>query len=279
MKVCNTASCESCNSYGSQSFKVMEYSIGKMINIPNKDTDCLLYILSGKLSIIPNDAEEYILETNRILLLIRNQKYSIEILEDTKILVHTFVTSYQVCDRMTLKDVKHILDSIQYKFYSIEIKEPMKMILDTILYYLKDNINCCYWQRAKNLDFFVIYWNYYTLDEICNFFYPIINKDICFHTKVMANFTKAKTVTELAKLCGYSLPTFNKLFAEHFQNISPYQWMLQQNASLIKARLFDKTVPIKNIVAEFGFIDQSYFNKFCKRFFGGTALQVRKGIN
>ena len=198
-------------------------------------------------------------------------------MEDVKLLVLSFVLSYQICDKMGIREAKHILDSTQYKFHSLPINEPMKLMLESVLYYLKDNITCGYWQKAKQLELFVIFWNYYALKDICYFFYPVFNKDIGFHSKVMANCFKAKTVIELAELCGYSLTTFNKLFKEHFQYPSPYKWMLQQNAPLIKGRLLDKTIPIKTIVSEFGFVDQSHLNRYCKRHFNATALQIGNG--
>lgn len=276
MKICNTTACKTCDSNDSQSFKFMEFPCGR-INRPKKVADRLIFIISGRLSIRAEGQVEFFCGNDEVILLIRDKKYDVTVLEDAKLIVMSFVTSYQICDNMSIRDAKHILDSIKYKFHSLPIKEPMKLILESVSYYLNDNVNCGYWQKAKMLEFFVIYWNYYSLEDICRFFYPVINKDIGFHTKVMANCAKAKTVIELSKLCGYSLTTFNKLFKEHFQHSSPYKWMLQQNAPMIKMRLFDKTVPIKTIVTEFGFIDQSHLNRYCKRYFNATPLQIRNG--
>ncbi|CDN31946.1 Transcriptional regulator, AraC family [Mucinivorans hirudinis] len=274
MKVCNTTACQTCHSNDKQSFKLLVFPCGR-IAPPKKVADRLLFVLSGRLSVKADGQDEFFCDKDEIILLVRDKKYEVTVLEDTKLLVLTFATTYQICDKMGLRDAKHILDATRYKFHSLPIREPMKLILESVLYYLRDNITCGHWQKAKFLEFFVVYWNYYTLEEICHFFYPVINKDIGFHAKVMANCTKAKTVKELARLCGYSLTPFNKLFLEHFQHSSPYKWMLQQNAPLIKARLLDKTVPIKAIAAEFGFTDQTHLNRYCKRYFNTTALQIR----
>lgn len=279
MKTRNFSSCETCESYGSQSFKVYDLPCG-IVTRPdpeNTNTHCMVFVLSGRLSVKNSEIDEFVCEKGQILLLMRNKDYRIEVLEEARVVALCFVTSFQVCEKMKFKDAKAVLDSMQYKFCSLEIREPMRLALESILYYLNDCIGCGHWQRAKQTEFFVIFWNYYTLEEICQFFYPVINKEIGFHSKVIANSTKAKTVIELAALCGYKLQTFNKLFAKCFQHTSPYQWMLQQNAPLIKARLLDKTVSIKTVMSEFGFTDQSYFNTFCKRQFGATAAQIRNG--
>lgn len=276
MKVCNTTACETCHSHDSQSFKLLTFPCGRIAR-PKKVADRLIFIISGRLSVKDERQEEFLCGKDEVILLTRGRTYDVDVLEEAKLLVLSFVTTYQICDKMGLRDAKHILDSTQYQFHSLAIKKPMKMLLESILYYLEDNITCGYWQKAKLLEFFVIYWNYYTLEEICHFFYPVINKDIGFHSKVMANCAKAKTVKELAELCGYSLTPFNKLFNAHFQHSSPYKWMLQQNAPLIKARLWDKTVPIKTIATEFGFSDQPHLSRYCKRYFNATPLQIRRG--
>lgn len=274
MKVCKTMICNTCDSQDSQSFKLLKFSCGKIFR-PKSTADRLIFVLSGRLSVKVDGQQEFFCRKDEVILLIRDKKYEVTVLEDVKLLAFSFVTSYQICDKMGFKDAKPILDSIDYKVGTLPVKEPMKLMLDSVLYYLKDNIICGYWQKAKQLELFVIFWNYYTLEDICHFFYPLINKDMGFHTKVMANYPKAKTVIELAQLCGYSLTTFNKLFKKYFQSSSPYKWMLQQNAPQIKVRLLDKRVPIKTVAAEFGFTDQSHLNRYCKRYFNSTSLQIR----
>lgn len=274
MKICDITDCDTCKSQETQRFKLIEISCGKFVN-SEKITDRLIFLMRGRLSVKADGQDEFFCDKDQVILLVRDKKYDITVLEDAKLIILSFITSYQICDRAVFRDSKQILDSVKYKFHSLSIKEPMKPILESISYYLKDNITCGYWQKAKQLEFFVIFWNYYTLEDICHFFYPIINKDMGFHSKVMANYCKAKTVIELAELCGYSLTTFNKLFKEHFRHSAPYKWMLQQKAPLIRARLLDETIPIKTIATEFGFIDQSHLNRYCKRYFNATPLQIR----
>lgn len=276
MKICNTAACDTCESQETKRFKLLEISCGKFAQL-EKVVNRLVFVMRGRLSVKVEGQDEFFCDKDQVIFLIKDKKYDVAVLENSKLLVLSFVASYQICDKVGLGDLRQILDSINYKFHSLPIKEPMKLMLESVLYYLKDNVTCGYWQKAKQLEFFVIFWNYYTLEDICHFFYPIINKDIGFHSKVMANCSKAKTVIELAELCGYSLTTFNKLFKEHFQHSAPYKWMLQQNEPLIRARLLDKTIPIKTIATEFGFIDQSHLNRYCKRYFNATPFQIRNG--
>lgn len=274
MKMYNTHSCEACESNDSQSFKLLSFPCGT-IPYPKKKADRLIFVISGRLSVTPKSEEPYLCNKDEVFLLVRDKTYDVVVEEEAQLLVLSFVASYQICDRMGVRDAMQLLDSIDYKFHTLFVKKPLKTLINSVLCYLDDNISCGYWQKAKRLEMFVVYWNYYTMEEITRFFYPVINKDIGFHSKVMAHGMKARTVTELASLCGYSLTTFNKLFKENFEHTSPYKWMLQQNVPLVRARLLDRTIPIKNIATEFGFIDQSHLNRYCKRYLNATPFQIR----
>lgn len=272
-QTCQT--CQTCNAFVSQRFKLLEFSSEKVV-CPVKKEERLVFIMSGMVSLRTEEQEEFICEAGQMILLIREKRYEMNTKRNTRLLVLAFSEIHQICEHAGFENIKLLHHTIQYKFSALPIKKPMCIILKSVLLYLKDNISCDHWQKAKLLEFFVIFWNYYTIEEICHFFYPIIHKEIEFHSKVIINRAKAKTVIELAELCGYKLSTFNKIFPKHFQGASPYQWMQQQNAPLIKARLLDTTTPIKAVLAEFGFTDQSYFNTYCKRNFGATAYQIRK---
>ena len=116
------------------------------------------------------------------------------------------------------------------------------------MYYLEQGACCNHLYDAKAIEISVIYRLFYPAEELARFFYPVLYKDLAFDTLVRRNYEHAKTVQELANLCGYSLPNFKKLFTKHF-DVPPYRWMLQQKSAKIKNRLLDKTVPIKAIAA------------------------------
>ena len=166
------------------------------------------------------------------------------------------------------------MKSLKYQFNTLEMVTPMLDFVKSVLFYLDHKIYCDYLQESKAVEIFIIYRFFYTSKELAHFFYPVLYKDLSFDTLVRTSFNKAKTVQELASLCGYSLSKFKGVFVRHF-GIPPYQWMQQQKISKIKASLLDKTIPIKTIAYEYGFVDQSHLNAFCKKYLNATPLQIR----
>ena len=233
----------------------------------------ILFILEGEIK-IEDTKDTYVRGINQMILLGYNHEYRITALTKGTMLILSFTTHYHVCTNINTERVWRAMKSLTYKFNTLEMVPPMLDFAKNIMFYLDHKIYCDYLQESKAVEIFVIYRFFYTAGELAHFFYPVLYKDLSFDTLVRTNFNKAKTVQELANLCGYSLSRFKGIFVRHF-GISPYQWMQQQKISKIKASLLDKTIPIKSIAYEYGFVDQSHLNTFCKKYLNATPLQIR----
>lgn len=269
-------SCEGCASHCSKSdksFRYTRFSKGQEIHISQHDNH-LIFVLSGKLS-VQNKGSEYLCQQNQMVLLANTEVYRVAAVENGDMLMLNFMVNQQICDSMGIKDVKRILDVIEYQFITLDCNAQIQTYLTTMVKFLKDDIHCKHLHTPKMTELFIIFHFYYSIEDICRFFYPIIYKDIGFNSAVLANYDQAKNVQELADLCGYGLSNFKKVFATHF-GLTPYQWILQQKVSKVKARLMDKSVPLKTVAMELGFADQSHLNKYCKRYFNATPLQIRE---
>lgn len=98
-----------------------------------------------------------------------------------------------------------------------------------------------------------------------------------FYMRVTSAVPRANSVKQLAELAGYSLSNFKVQFKAFFDD-TPYNRMIKRKLHQLRMALTNETVPLKTIVDDFDFADQSHLNNFCKRHFGGTASQVKKGI-
>lgn len=233
----------------------------------------LLFVLEGDIQITETE-NTHMCGENRMALLACNKEHRIVALTRGTMLVLDLPTHYHVCDNITTEQILHVIRNVKYRFSTMEIRTPLLQLVQSIVFYLEQNIYCRYLYDAKSVEMSAVYAFFYHSDELANFFYPVLHKELVFSTLVNNNYEHARTVQELANLCKYSLSNFKKIFVKHF-GVSPYQWMLQQKASKIKSRLLDRTVPIKAIAAEFGFADQSHLNSYCKRYFNATPLQIR----
>lgn len=235
----------------------------------------LLFIISGEIEIVHAEGVE-VCKQDEMALLAYNREYRITALEQGKMLVLDFTTHYHVCDDIQAEDVWQVIRTVKYQFNTLEMKPAMVRFAESVMYYVEQEACCNHLFDAKAIELSVLFRLFYPEEDLVGFFYPVLYKDLALDTLVRKYHARAKTVQELADLCGYSLPNFKKLFTKHF-GMPPYQWMLEQKSATIRSRLLDRTVPIKAIAAEFGFTDQSHLNAFCKRYLNATPLRIRNG--
>lgn len=267
--------CKNCSSNGSnikRRFVKQQLKQNEELSL-SPEAGHLLFILEGEIEVLEMN-NIHLCRTNEMVLIGYNNKNCITAKTESTLLILCFTTNYNVCANINLERIQHTIQSISYKFNTLEINPPMLDFVKSVIFYLDQEIYCDYLHEAKAVEIFIIYRFFYAPEELATFFYPVLYKELAFASTVRTNYEKAKTVQELAELCGYSLSKFKILFVKHF-GISPYQWMQQQKLSKIKASLLDKTIPIKYIAHEFGFVDQSHLNAFCKKHLNVTPLQIR----
>ena len=267
--------CKGCGSNDSnvpRRFTKLQFAQWNKISFP-LESGHILFILEGDIK-IEDENDTHICGANQMILLGYNHKYHIIALTKGIMMILNFTTHYHVCVNINAERIWRTMKTLTYKFNTLKMETPMLDFVKSVMFYLDHEINCNYLHESKAVEIFIIYRFFYTSNELAHFFYPVIYKDLSFDTLVRTKYSQAKTVEELAVLCGYSLSKFKKVFARHF-GISPYQWMQQQKISKIKAGLLDKTIPIKSIAYESGFVDQSHLNAFCKKYLNATPLQIR----
>ncbi len=267
--------CEGCSlakSNNKRSFAISRTELGDEIHLSSDDGH-LLFILDGEIE-VDDGKTRYTCKTNEIVLLPIKTSYRVAALAKTKILVFKFSTHYQVCNDVNFEKLGDLVNKMEYRFNTLEINMYMSRFLESVMFYLEHRVCCDYLHEAKAIELFIVYKFFYSPEEIIRFFYPILRKDVVFSTLVYNNYEKARTVKDLAELCGYSLSNFKKIFTKKL-GVSPYQWMQKQKMYKIKSRLLDKSIPIKSIAMEFGFADPAHLNSYCKRYFNATPQQIR----
>ncbi|GAB4381221.1 MAG: hypothetical protein Kow00121_39200 [Elainellaceae cyanobacterium] len=84
-------------------------------------------------------------------------------------------------------------------------------------------------------------------------------------------------VTDIAVEIGLSQYHFSRLFKQSM-GISPHKYLNQQRIERAKALLKQKDVPISDIAAEVGFVDQSHFTRHFRQLTGITPQIYRQKI-
>lgn len=96
---------------------------------------------------------------------------------------------------------------------------------------------------------------------------PRVSKSKRFEDIVLSNFSMARNVNELAKLCKYDcLRTFTRHFKKCF-GTTPYQWMLDRKMEEIQSMVLNSDISITEISKMYGFKSASHLvSSYAKRF-------------
>lgn len=271
--------CDDCPTYNSidgMTFRFMHLSAGESIKIGDYMTH-VIYLCKGKISIDGTFVDNRIIPSPHFFPISSNDICVIEVLEEAEMVVQDVLYPLFVCEKGTFEHTYALeLKQIQgkYIFNSLEIREPMLSCVKSIALLIHDGVLCNHMIKLKMQEIFLNYKYYYSVAELAMLFYPAFTKPMEFYIKMQAAAPRAHTVKDLAELSGYSLSSLKVQFKPFF-GMTPYTWLLEKKLDMLKLSLADESKPLKLIVDELGFSDQSHLNNFCKRYLGGTALQVR----
>jgi AraC-like DNA-binding protein len=91
---------------------------------------------------------------------------------------------------------------------------------------------------------------------------------------ISQHYSKKLTNLRLAGVCGLSVRTFERLFRVIY-GVSPHRYVRELRVRLSCNDLVYTKNSIAKIAVEFGFADQSHFNKEFRRFFGEMPREYR----
>ena len=127
----------------------------------------------------------------------------------------------------------------------------------------------------KQQEITLILRGFYTKAELSCFFTGISGVGKKFESFIIENYRKVKTVKEFANLCCVSERSFNRKF-QHCFNQSPYQWMQERKAELVREKISDPEVTFREIAIEFDFSSPAHLTYYCKKHFGVTPTELRE---
>ncbi len=127
--------------------------------------------------------------------------------------------------------------------------------------------------KARELTYLLLRYN--DEPQLRKFFFPIQSYTENFQHFVMQNYAKVKNVEEFARLGGYTLSTFRRIFKNVFGQ-AVYEWILDKKREGIIHDLQYTTEKISLICKTYNFDSLSHFAHFCKSSFGDTPRNLRK---
>ncbi|MDR1344214.1 MAG: AraC family transcriptional regulator [Tannerellaceae bacterium] len=269
----------SCKNYVSDfhiGFSCHEVKEGEKLRPTNKYFNYFLFLIEGEVMMSCNEFRNHLCQKDEMIFIAQDSDVTAEAITDVKYISLSFDNQFTLCDQMALESL-HVSDKKPNVFNKIDIRQPMRAVLDSVLFYLGHKIQCKHLFAIKQKEVFLILRAFYMKEEIARFLAPMLNKNIDFKAFVLQHYQEVKTVEELANMCKISVRSFNRKFNDYFGD-SPYSWMLKQKSRHIKTRLADGKTTFGMIIKEYGFSSPAHFTTYCKKQFGESPSKLRKQL-
>ncbi|MDR2118246.1 MAG: AraC family transcriptional regulator [Tannerellaceae bacterium] len=269
----------SCKNYVSDyhiGFSYHEAKEGEKLRSTDKYYNYFIFLLEGETMISCNEFRNHLCKGGEMVLIAQDSDSVADAITDVKYILLSFDNQFTLCDQLALESL-HSNDRKPPIFNKIDIRSPMRAVLDSILFYLEHKIQCRHLFSIKQKEVFLIFRAFYTKEEMARFLAPMLNRNLDFKAFVLQHYHEVKTVEELAGLCKMSVRSFNRKFNEYFDD-SPYSWMLKQKSRHIKTRLADGKIKFGAIIKEYGFSSPAHFTTYCKKQFGESPSNLRKKL-
>ncbi len=271
----------SCGNYsngGNGFVEILEYAQGEVRDRLFNDSE-LGFIIKGKVQISVNEIKDFPVGEEKIIISPMGTRFRVEATEATTVLVFHMKYTMQLCeafryDSLAYEQVPNIDSEIKTLGFNPAIRKFIGDLTDRF----NDGLKCKHYLEIKLSEFFFLLRAYYTKEELAAFFYRLMTSDLPFRELILQNYTKVKSVKELADLAHYSETGFHKRFKKVFGE-SPSEWLNREKANMLRHELMMSQIPLKMVSDQFDFSSVSHLNKFCKKHFKATPLQIRNGKN
>jgi AraC-like DNA-binding protein len=249
---------------------------GKNLPFTDKYFNYFIFLLEGEIMISCNEFRNHLCKEGEMVFIAQDSDSASETLTDVKYVLLSFDNQFTLCDQLAVESLQSN-NKKPLVFNKLDIRPPLRLVLDSVLFYLEHKIQCRHLHAIKQKELFLIFRAFYTKEEMARFLAPMLNKDIDFKAFVLQHYQEVKTVEELANMCKISVRSFNRKFNEYFGD-SPYSWMLKQKSRHIKTRLADGKTTFGSIIKEYGFSSPAHFTTYCKKQFGESPSRLRKQL-
>ena len=255
-------------------FLYHELAAGKVISYDDTlQNNHLVIILSGSCTMGYNTFQNCKFKAGEMVLIPRSSTFRGQVDEYLKFLDMAFISPISSCDKLVLQSYHSLCADIKYDFRPTEIRYPLNVFFDLLVYCLQNGMMCAHLHEMKHKELFFYLRGFYTKREVAELFYPIISKSFDFKTFVLDNYAKARTLGELIALSNMSRSSFIRTFKAEFHDTA-YNWMQKQLCQRIMEDVVRPDISVKKLMIKFGFDSFSNFNRFCKRNFYCTPTEL-----
>lgn len=243
----------------------------------NKIHNQIVFLLEGKINYSFEYQVNNIFEKGTFLMFPRGYKCTIDIVEDSNIIMISMHNEISFCRHFPLEILCELKKNSVPKnsAFPLTINKTISTCLNTIVESISNGLKCEYFHEIKQRELLFYLRIYYSKKDLAAFFAPILNNDVHFSRLVYKNYESAKSIKNLAALTHYSVSGFKKRFMKIF-GVPPHCWIEKEKAKKIYYEINCTQRTFKEISIEYDFSSTAHFDKFCKRVYGMSPGVLRK---
>ncbi len=271
----------SCRHYVSDyrcSFNYDELAEGAEMHFEEIKHNYLGFILEGEQMIDCNEFKERRVKAGDIVLIPKMANFHGRALTAGRMLVCLFDVPQNVCDKFSLHSYWPLCKEIEYDFRPAPIVPQMRAFADTLVYYLRQGVNCEHFHEMKQQEMFLVFRWFYTKEQLAELFYPLVGGSLDFKSLIVENYANVANVEELAGLAHMSRSTFDETFKREF-GMPAGKWLAQRKAQNVLHRMAEPGATLADIMIRFDFNSPPELTRFCKQHFGRTPTEIMKNMD
>ena len=252
-------------------FSYCELKSGEESRKRDLPSNFILFVLGGSMEVSCDRFENRVLQSNQMILLLRNSSVCIKALKNTTLYTLYFDKWISTCDQQLFKAYLPDTEKIRYDFMPTVIPQPIVLFLKQLHSLQEQKIDCLHFNRLKHSEFFILLRYFCPREELVMLLAPMIGKSLEFREKVLEKYTQMKNggVEVLAGLVGMGRKNFERKFRAEF-GASPAKWMNDDKAKHLYMFLTEPDVSIADAMEHFHFNSATHFNRFCLQHFQKT---------
>ncbi len=263
--------CENYQLENKSMFSHCRLEFNEKYELRRPDHYSFIFMLTGSLR-MKGERVDRIAEENNIYSLGFDVTMTLQSLSDASFLILGFDDPNVLCNKMEMVGLEHYLCGTLPDVPSLPMGEPIRLLVESLLFYLNHKMQCLHLHGLKLGEWFFLMQRFYTKKENAIFFSPLIRENDSFKLMIREKATKVTTVNELAEACYMSPKTLTRKFKKVF-NTTPKQWLLQQKKTEVMTQ-FLLTQNKKELPEKLGFSSYSHLNYYCIKQFGKSLKEL-----
>lgn len=236
-----------------------------------------IFMLEGSMIITLRDNPGGELHKGELAFMPTGDQMQYQAMEKSKLLILRLFDSIHLCHGTSLEQLHYRMNEMEKpeKLMPLKVNARLKHFAQGVIDIWDDGLRCRKYLRAETSKLLTMLPAYYSKEDLCFFFYPILSPNTAFAEYVWKNWLKHRTVSELARGINLSSQQFSRRFCNVFKQ-KPLEWLRKEKARLIYEDIQRSEKPLKEIATDYGFTNQANFNRFCKVFYKMTPGEMRK---